>query len=123
AERADAVLAGQGQHPPVPARHVDDLAVHAELLEIAGGPAGPLGNLLAGTEHADRHGKRLRANVKLQFAVGGFDVDHPRSPRDRMDRAYYVRSGGRNATATKPPPSAKIRGHSVGSVSPASWRN
>ena len=65
AERADVVLARERDHPAVPPGHIDDLAVHAELLEITRRPAGLLGDFLAGLEHPDRHRERLRANVEL----------------------------------------------------------
>ena len=48
-ERADAVFAREGDHPPVSPRHVDDLAIHAQLLEIPGRPAGAIGNGFAWT--------------------------------------------------------------------------
>ena len=56
AERADAVLARERDHPAVAPRHVDDLAVHAQLLEVARRTAGALGDRLAGPQHADRDG-------------------------------------------------------------------
>ena len=79
AERADAVLAGQRDHPAVAPGHVDDLAIHAQLLEVTGGAAGAVGNRLAGAQHADRDGKRLRTHVRLQLAIRGLDVDHSAS--------------------------------------------
>jgi hypothetical protein len=80
AERADVVLAGEGDHPAVAARHVDDLTGHAELLEIAGGPPRPLGNRLAGLQHADGHGEGLGADIGLELLVRRLDVDHLKSP-------------------------------------------
>jgi hypothetical protein len=57
AEGADVILARERDHPAVAARHVDDLAGHAELLEIARGTARAVGDRLAGLEHPDRDGK------------------------------------------------------------------
>ncbi len=79
-ERADVVLAGEGDHPAIAARHVDDLAGHAEFLEIAGGPSRPLGNRLAELQHADSHGEGLGADIGLELLVRRFDVDHMGSP-------------------------------------------
>jgi hypothetical protein len=76
AERADAVLAGERDRPAVAPRHVDDLAVHRELLEIPGGPFGTLGNGLAGLQHPDRNRKSLRPDVGLELPVGRLHVGH-----------------------------------------------
>src|SRR6266446_6198621 len=76
AERADVVLARERDHPPVPARHVDHLARHAELLEVSRGTLRPLGDGLAGPEHADRHGEGLRADIGGELLVRRLDVDH-----------------------------------------------
>src|SRR5439155_10118857 len=65
AEGADVVLPGERDHPAVSPGHVDDLAVHPELLEVAFRPLGLFGNLLAGLEHPDRHGERLGPDVEL----------------------------------------------------------
>ena len=78
AERADVVLARERDHPAVAPGHVDDLAVHAELLEITRRAPGFLGNRLVRPEHADRYRERLRADVELQFPIGRLDVDHER---------------------------------------------
>src|SRR5262249_40836439 len=58
--------------------HVDDLAIHAELLEVARRPAGLLGDLLAGAQHPDRYRERLRSNVELKLPISRLDVDHGR---------------------------------------------
>src|SRR5205823_5675521 len=92
AERADAVVARERDGPPVAPRHVDDLAVHAELFEVAGGAARTLGNGLARTEHADRDGKRLRTDVRRELALRGFDVDHSAWAR-RVDAGRMGRGG------------------------------
>ena len=47
AERADVVLARERDHPAVAAGHVDDLAVHRELLEVARRALGAVGDRLA----------------------------------------------------------------------------
>src|SRR5207247_4192921 len=54
----------------------DDLAVHAELLEVARRPLGLLGDLLPGLEHPNRDGKRLGPDVEVQLPVGGLGVNH-----------------------------------------------
>src|SRR5438093_1438726 len=76
AERADVILAREGDGPAVAAGHVDDLATHAELLEVPRRALGPLRYLLSGPEHPDRHRKGLRADVDLQFPVRRLRVDH-----------------------------------------------
>ena len=76
AERADVILARQSDRPPVPARHVDDLAIHAELLEVPRRPARPLGDGLVGPQHSNGDGKRLRPDVRLKLTIRGRRVDH-----------------------------------------------
>src|SRR6202011_6228532 len=66
--------------------HVDHLAAHGELLEIARGPAGALGNRLVGPEHADGDREGLRPQVGLQLAVRRLHVDHEWSPQSRRLR-------------------------------------
>ncbi len=95
AERADVVLARERDHPPVPARHVDHLARHAELLEVSRGTLRPLGDGLAGPEHADRHGEGLRADIGGELLVRRLDVDHFWKPP--------VRSLGAVSTFVKQP--------------------
>jgi hypothetical protein len=76
AQRADAVFTGEGDHPAVAARHVDDLAIHAQLLEIAGRAARAVRNGLTRAQHANRHGERLRTDIELQLVVRALHVDH-----------------------------------------------
>src|SRR5262249_15864599 len=78
AQRADVVLARESDRPAVAPGHVDDLAIHAELLEVARRPAGPLGDLLAGAQHPDRHRERLRSDIDLKLPISRLDVDHGR---------------------------------------------
>src|SRR5207249_3918829 len=76
AEGADVVFPRESDHPAVAPGHVDDLAVHAELLEVARRPLGLLRDLLPGLEHPDRDGKRLGPDVEVQLPVGGLGVNH-----------------------------------------------
>ena len=76
AEGADMVLAGERDHPAVAACHVDHLARHAELLEVARGPLGALGDGLAGLEHADGHGEGLRPEIGRELPLRRLGIDH-----------------------------------------------
>jgi hypothetical protein len=76
AQRADVILAGQRDHPAVAPCHVDDLAGHAELLEVAGRPPRPLGDGLAGLEHPDRDREGLRTEIRLQLPIRRLRIDH-----------------------------------------------
>src|SRR5207249_7441583 len=100
AERADVILAREGDGPAVTARHVDDLATHAELLEVPRRALGPRRDLLSGPEHPDRHRKGLRADVGLQFPVRRLHVDH---------RVVSSQGAGARAVAHPPPPECPLR--------------
>jgi len=83
----DVVLAGEGDHPAVAPCHVDDLAGHAELLEIARGPPRQLGNRLAGFSMRMATGKS-GADIGLELFVRCLDVDHWSSFILNMPEAY-----------------------------------
>src|SRR5256885_10442021 len=76
AQRADRVLTREDERPAVAPGHVDDLAVHGELLEVPGGSPRTVGDRLVGPQHPDGDGKSLRPDVGLELAVRRFDVDH-----------------------------------------------
>src|SRR4029077_11784247 len=95
AERADVIFARERDHPAVTPGHVDDLAIHAELLEIARRPPGFLGDFLPGPEHPDRYRERLRADVELELPVSRLDVDHGRRLRVQRTTLFRHASAGR----------------------------
>src|SRR5439155_20752898 len=76
AEGADVVFPRESDHPAVAPGHVDDLAVHSELLEVARRPLGLLRDLLPGLEDPDRDAKRLGPDVELHLPYGGLAVNH-----------------------------------------------
>src|SRR5262249_15346850 len=103
AERADVVLARERDHPAVAPGHVDDLAVHAELLEVAGRSSRPLGNRLARPQHPDRHRERLWADVELKLPISRLDVDHVDLPSERTTSSNPLQQSLFNGWRIRPP--------------------
>src|SRR5262249_53255749 len=103
AERADVVLARERDHPAVAPGHVDDLAVHAELLEVAGRSSRPLGNRLARPHAPAPPRGRLWADVELKLPISRLDVDHVDLPSERTTSSNPLQQSLFNGCRIRPP--------------------